>query len=69
MQGVQVAALRDPSLIVLEEVTWSVRTGEFWVVAGPQHSGKSDLLLHAAGLMTPPARARCRVFGMRHPAI
>jgi ABC-type transporter Mla maintaining outer membrane lipid asymmetry ATPase subunit MlaF len=62
MQGVQVAALRDPSLIVLEELTWSVRPGEFWVVAGSQHSGKSDLLLHAAGLMTPCA-GTCRVFG------
>jgi ABC-type transporter Mla maintaining outer membrane lipid asymmetry ATPase subunit MlaF len=62
MQGVQVTALRDPSIIVLEEVTWSVRTGEFWVVAGAQHSGKSDLLLHAAGLMTPSA-GTCRVFG------
>jgi len=62
LQGVHVAALRDPSLIVLEEVTWAVRPGEFWVVAGGHHSGKSDLLLHAAGLMTPAAGA-CRVFG------
>ena len=62
MRGVQVAALRDPSLIVLEDVNWSVLPGEFWVVAGPQHSGKSDLLMHAAGLMTPVA-GTCEVFG------
>jgi len=62
MQGVQVAAWRDPSLIVLEEVTWSVRPGEFWVVAGSPRSGKSDLLLHAAGLMAPSV-GTCRVFG------
>ena len=50
MRGVQVAALRDTSLTVLEDVNWSVLAGEFWVLAGSQHSGKSDLLLHAAGL-------------------
>lgn len=62
MCGVQVVALRDPALTLLENVNWSVSPGEFWVVAGPQHSGKSDLLLHAAGLMTPVGGS-CRVFG------
>jgi len=62
MRGVQVAALRDAALTVLADVNWSVLPGEFWVLAGPQHSGKSDLLLHAAGLMTPAAGS-CRVFG------
>ncbi len=62
MRGVRIAALRDPSLTLLEEVNWSVLPGEFWVLAGPQHSGKSDFLLHAAGLMTPMAGS-CRVFG------
>jgi ABC-type transporter Mla maintaining outer membrane lipid asymmetry ATPase subunit MlaF len=62
MTGVQVVALRDTSLVVLEDVNWSVQAGEFWVVAGPQHSGKSDLLLHAAGLMAPLVGI-CRVFG------
>jgi ABC-type lipoprotein export system ATPase subunit len=40
----------DASLTVVEDVNWSVAPGEFWVVAGQQHSGKSDLLMHAAGL-------------------
>ena len=62
MRNVQVTALRDTSLVVLENVNWSVAPGEFWVIAGPQHSGKSDLLLHAAGLMTP-AEGACRLFG------
>ena len=61
MRGAQVAALRDPSLTVLENVDWSVLPGEFWVLAGPQHSGKSDLLMHAAGLMSP-VRGSCRLF-------
>lgn len=62
MRGARIGALRDTSITVLEEVNWSVQPGEFWVVAGPQNSGKSDLLLHAAGLMTP-LRGSCRVFG------
>jgi ABC-type transporter Mla maintaining outer membrane lipid asymmetry ATPase subunit MlaF len=62
MRGVNIGALRDASLTVTSDVNWSVRPGEFWVVAGQQRSGKSDLLLHAAGLMTP-AQGSCRVFG------
>jgi ABC-type transporter Mla maintaining outer membrane lipid asymmetry ATPase subunit MlaF len=62
MCGAQIAALHDPSRVVLAEVTWTVEAGECWVVAGPPHSGKSDLLLHAAGLLSPRAGS-CRVFG------
>ncbi len=62
MLGADITALRDSSLVVLQGVNWTVLPGEFWVVAGQQHSGKSDLLLHAAGLMTP-THGVCRVFG------
>ena len=62
MCGANIAALRDASLNVLDDVNWSVLPGEFWVVAGPQQSGKSDLLMHAAGLLMP-AGGDCRVFG------
>jgi ABC-type transporter Mla maintaining outer membrane lipid asymmetry ATPase subunit MlaF len=62
MQDLPVAALRDPSLTLLHEVNWTVQPGEFWVVAGLPHSGKSDLLLHAAGLLAPAA-GMCRLFG------
>lgn len=62
MRDTQVAALRNMSVTVLEHVNWSVQAGEFWVVAGLQHSGKSDLLMHAAGL-TAPVGGECRVFG------
>ena len=62
MTSARIGALRDASIAVLEEVNWSVQPGEFWVVAGPQHSGKTDLLMHAAGLITP-LRGSCRVFG------
>jgi phospholipid/cholesterol/gamma-HCH transport system ATP-binding protein len=63
MHGVQVTALHDASLTVLKDVNWTVQPGEFWVVAGLPHAGKSDLLLHAAGLIVPGAGS-CRVFGM-----
>jgi len=62
MHGAHIGALRDTSLTVVEDVSWSVAPGEFWVVAGQQHSGKSDLLMHAAGLMAP-LRGSCRLFG------
>lgn len=62
MRGANIAALRDSALTVVQGVEWSVQPGEFWVVAGQQYSGKSDLLLHAAGLMAP-GQGVCRVFG------
>ena len=62
MRGADIAALHDAAFTVVADVNWTVLPGEFWVVAGQQHSGKSDLLLHAAGLMTP-TRGRCSVFG------
>jgi ABC-type transporter Mla maintaining outer membrane lipid asymmetry ATPase subunit MlaF len=62
MRDVEVAALRDPSVIVLEQVNWTVLENEFWVVAGPQQSGKSDLLALGAALMNPAA-GTFRLFG------
>jgi putative ABC transport system ATP-binding protein len=55
MRGVNVAAMRDASFTVVEDVNWSVAMGEFWVIAGQEHSGRSDLLMLAAGLMSPAA--------------
>src|ERR1017187_2971897 len=62
MRGVNVAAMRDASFTVVEDVNWSVAAGEFWVIAGQEHSGKSDLLMLAAGLM-PPASGSYKLFG------
>ena len=62
MRDAAISTLRDSSLTVVENVNWSVAPGEFWVVAGQQQSGKSDLLMTAAGLLLP-ARGSCRVFG------
>ena len=62
MQGVDVNAMRDVTFRVVEGVDLMVARGEFWVVAGQQHSGKSDLLMMTAGLMLPAAGV-CRIFG------
>jgi ABC-type transporter Mla maintaining outer membrane lipid asymmetry ATPase subunit MlaF len=53
MRGVDVGAIHDPGLTVIEEVNWTVAPGEFWIVAGQQNSGKSDFLMTTAGLMAP----------------
>lgn len=62
MRGVTVTAMRDVSFVVLENVDWTVSPGDFWVVGGPQHSGKTDLMLLAAGLM-PVLQGSYEVFG------
>ena len=62
MRGVSVGAMRDASFTVVEDVNWSVAAGEFWVIAGQEHSGKSDLLMLAAGLM-PPIAGSYKLFG------
>ena len=62
MAEVSVGSLRDPAVTVITAVNWAVAAGEFWVIAGGERSGKTDLLMLAAGLM-PPASGSCRVFG------
>jgi ABC-type transporter Mla maintaining outer membrane lipid asymmetry ATPase subunit MlaF len=63
MSGVEICSMRDIHLTVLEDVNWSVAAGEFWVVAGQEQSGKSDLMMMTAGLMTP-AKGSCKLFGI-----
>jgi len=62
MREANITSMHDTTSVVVADANWTVRAGEFWVVAGQQHSGKTDLLMHAAGLMTP-AGGSCRVFG------
>jgi ABC-type transporter Mla maintaining outer membrane lipid asymmetry ATPase subunit MlaF len=62
LRGVSVGAMRDVSFMVVADANWTVASGEFWVIAGPQHSGKSDFLMLTAGLMAPVAGS-CRLFG------
>ncbi len=55
MRGVAAGANRDATATVAAEVRWTVNPGEFWVVGGPQHSGKTDFLMMVGGLDAPTA--------------
>lgn len=66
MRGVACAARSDPRATVAENIDWTVTAGEFWVVAGPQRSGKSDFLMLTGGLL-PPARGTYRFLGEAMP--
>jgi len=55
MHDVAVGSLQDPTATPLTGVDWEVKAGDFWVVAGLQGEGKSDLLMMTAGLMPPQA--------------
>jgi ABC-type transporter Mla maintaining outer membrane lipid asymmetry ATPase subunit MlaF len=57
-----VVSLHTPDLVVVDQVQWTVRQRECWVIGGLPASGKSDLLSTAAGLMRP-ARGNVRLFG------
>jgi ABC-type transporter Mla maintaining outer membrane lipid asymmetry ATPase subunit MlaF len=52
MRGVAVNSIKDPAVTVAENIEWTVTRGEFWVIAGAQRSGKSDLLMLTGGLMS-----------------
>jgi ABC-type transporter Mla maintaining outer membrane lipid asymmetry ATPase subunit MlaF len=67
MAGVAFGSMQDLSCMVAEEVHWTVTRGDFWVIGGLHGTGKSDLLLLAAGLL-PPARGSYRYFGEPMPA-
>lgn len=66
MEEVAIGSLHAPGQVVVESVNWTVAPGEFWIVAGHHASGKSDLLLTAAGLMGP-LRGSHRFLGERMP--
>ena len=53
MEGVALGSMLDPGSIVAENIDWTVQSGDFWVIAGLQGSGKSDFLMMTAGVMPP----------------
>ena len=62
MTDLSISRLNDPGALVLAEVNWSVAAGDYWFVAGRHHSGKTDFLMTAAGLM-PPRAGAFRILG------
>ena len=62
MRGITVASLRESSRVLLEDVNWTVRRGDYWAIGGLMRSGKSDLLAVAAGLQQP-VRGDALLFG------
>ncbi len=66
MNGVTVGSLQEADLIVLRDVCWTVRPGDYWVLGGMQGSGRSDLLALTAGLMAP-REGSYKLFGRDMP--
>src|SRR5881275_2124482 len=62
MARVDVCDLNNTEKIVLENVNWSARAGDYWVIGGLHGSGKGNFLFVAAGVL-PPAKGMYRVFG------
>ncbi len=55
MINVSIASPRQEKQVLLEQVSWRVQTGDFWVVGGLQSVGKSALLAVAVTLQRPVA--------------
>ncbi len=62
MIDVTVAAHHDGEPPLLENINWSIRPGDFWIVGGLPNSGKSDLLTTSIGL-TRLIGGSLRLFG------
>src|ERR1041384_5193270 len=62
MRDVTITDLNDSDKIVLQNVNWQVRAGEYWAIGGLQGSGKTNFLYSAAGVL-PPASGSYSVFG------
>jgi ABC-type transporter Mla maintaining outer membrane lipid asymmetry ATPase subunit MlaF len=67
MTAVSVGSRRDPGSPALDDVNWSVRAGEYWVLGGMHGSGKTDFLAMTDGL-APPLQGSYRLFGREMPA-
>src|SRR5579864_5064621 len=59
------AGLRRGGRAVLRNITWSIRPGERWVLAGANGAGKTQLLKVVAGLVWPTPAAE-PVLAWRH---
>jgi ABC-type transporter Mla maintaining outer membrane lipid asymmetry ATPase subunit MlaF len=63
MNDVAVGESRRSGAPSVEDINWTVHSGDYWVVGGAPGSGKSDLLATVAGLLRP-LRGTLRLFGL-----
>ena len=66
MQGVAISSQASPDQPVIKDVNWTVRRGEYWVIAGMHAMGKSDFMATTAGLL-PPLEGSYHFFGHEMP--
>jgi iron complex transport system ATP-binding protein len=52
---------------IIDHISWSVRTGEHWVILGANGSGKTSLLSALTGYLTPTT-GKVEVLGQRYGA-
>ena len=62
MVDATLTSLADPRRIVVEDVSWTVMPGDYWVVGGLHGAGKSDFIAAAGGILLP-IRGTYRLFG------
>ncbi len=60
--AVPVSYMDAPEEVLILDVNWRIGRGDFWVVSGRPSSGKSALLMSAAGL-NRPVRGTLRILG------
>ncbi|MFA6562640.1 MAG: ATP-binding cassette domain-containing protein [Verrucomicrobiia bacterium] len=63
-----ITSTRAPDTAVISGVNWIVSLDDYWVIGGPTGSGKSNLLVTAAGLQQP-LRGVHRLFGRELPSL
>ncbi|MEJ2579742.1 MAG: ATP-binding cassette domain-containing protein, partial [Kineosporiaceae bacterium] len=64
---IAVTVLREGT-VLLDDITWTVREGERWVVIGPNGAGKTTLL-QIAGARLHPTRGTVRILGEQLGAV
>lgn len=62
LHEVAITSAFRPEEVVVGGVNWEVRRDDFWVIGGLHGSGKTDLLLTAAGLQKP-GHGNVTIFG------
>ncbi len=62
LELVDVSVVRDGRALV-DDVSWSVKEGERWVILGPNGAGKTTLLNIASSYLFPPTKGSVSVLG------